>query len=269
MIDKYMHVQYELLRPAEVKKLREEYPIVYIVVGSLEWHGVQNPLGTDGLKAHAICCEAALRYGGVVLPTLYLGILGENRGWGPAGWDGYTVTSQDQTSLEEIIYRTARGLIADGYTVLVGVTGHDVVPQRDAIHNGIQRACAGTDARGFGVTEGENWQGGASMSYSMDHAGAWETSVMQYAYGDRVSMAELRAQLSASDRLDVQRMQMKEPEGIGGWNPLHFASAELGAQIVSFCAERIGQKARAVLEGTFHPPITPTGEFMDNPGPTD
>ena len=46
-------------------------PVAYIPAGSLEWHGVQNPLGTDGLKAHAICCEAALRYGGVVLPPFF------------------------------------------------------------------------------------------------------------------------------------------------------------------------------------------------------
>ncbi len=269
MIHKYQQVQYELLLPSQVKALREQYPIVYIPVGSLEWHGVQNPLGTDGLKAHAICCEAALRYGGVVLPTLFLGILGESRGWGPEGWEGYTITSQDPASMEEVIYRTARGLIANDYKVLIGVTGHDVERQRDAIHDGIQRACRGTDARGFGITEGENWHGGASMPYTMDHAGAWETSVMQYAYGDQVNLNELKTQLTASGRLDVEKMQMKEPEGIGGFNPLQFASAELGERIVAFCAERIGQKARAVLDGTFIPPEKARGDFMDNPGPTD
>jgi len=45
----YQSVQYERLRPSEVKSLRHQCPIVYIPVGSLEWHGVQNPLGTDGL----------------------------------------------------------------------------------------------------------------------------------------------------------------------------------------------------------------------------
>jgi creatinine amidohydrolase len=266
---KYHQVQYELLRPSQVKALRERFPIVYIPVGSLEWHGMQNPLGTDGLKTHTICCEAALRYGGVVLPTLFLGILGQGRGWGPEGWSGYTITSQDQDSLEDIIYRTAKGLVADDYKVLVGVTGHDVEKQRDALYAGIQRACQGTEARGFAVCEGENWQGGQVMSYSMDHAGAWETSVMQYAYAESVNMVELQDQMEASGRFDVETMQMREPEGIGGWNPLHFASAELGERIVAFCAERIGQKARKVLEGTFIPPVTPTGDFMDNPGPTD
>ena len=171
--------------------------------------------------------------------------------------------------MEDIIYRTARGLVADDYKVLVGVTGHDVEHQRDAIHNGIQRACSGTDARGFGICEGENWHGGNSMRYSMDHAGAWETSVMQYAYGECVNLDSLHDQMTASERVNVEQLQKKEPEGIGGWNPLHFASAELGERIVAFCAERIGQKARAVLDGTFIPPNSATGLFMDNPGPTD
>jgi creatinine amidohydrolase len=266
---KYGSVQYELLRPAEVKALREKCPVVYIPVGSLEWHGVQNPLGTDGLKAHAICCEAALRYGGVVLPTLYLGILGDSRGWGPEGWSGYTITAHDQASMEETIYRVARGLVADDWKVLVGVTGHDVQPQRDAIHAGIQRACEGSEARGFGVMEGENWHGGASMQYRMDHAGAWETSAMLYAHGERVCLDELRRQMEASGRSEVETMQMKEAEGIGGWNPLTYASAELGQAIVAFCAERIGKKAIAVLEGRIEPPEQADSAFMDNPGPTD
>ena len=265
----YASVQYELLRPAEVRALQEQCPVVYLPVGSLEWHGVQNPLGTDGLKAHAICCEAALRYGGVVLPTLYLGILGDSRGWGPEGWSGYTVTAHDLASMSETIYRVARGLVANDWRVLVGVTGHDVLPQRDAIHTGIQRACAGSEARGFAVMEGENWQGGASMQYRMDHAGAWETSAMLYAHGDRVCLDELREQMEASGRTDVETMQMKEPEGIGGWNPLKYASAELGQEIVAFCAERIGEKAIAVLEGRIEPPEQADGAFMDNPGPTD
>jgi len=150
---RYRAFQYELLRPSEVKSLQKQCLVAYIPVGSLEWHGVQNPLGTDGLKAYAICCEAALRYGGVVLPALFLGILGDNHGWEPEGWSGFTVTAND-------------------WKILVGVTGHDVNPQCNAIHEGIQRACKETEAKGFEIKEEENWQGGISMRYSMDHAGA-------------------------------------------------------------------------------------------------
>ncbi len=268
-MEKPQLVQYELLRPAQVRAIREKCPVVYIPVGSLEWHGLQNPLGTDGLKAHAICCEAARRYGGLVLPTLFLGIAGIDRGWGPEGWSGYTITVHDQVSLEETIYRLARGLVADDWQVLVGVTGHDVQEQRNAIHDGIQRACAGSEAKGFGVMEGENWHGGASMQYSMDHAGAWETSVMMYAHGEQVSLDALQEQMAASGRADVETMKMKEPEGIGGWNPLKYASAELGREIVGFCAERIGQRATDVLAGRVEPPTKADDAFLDNPGPTD
>jgi creatinine amidohydrolase len=265
----YRPVQYELLRPAEVRTLQEKCSVVYIPVGSLEWHGVQNPLGTDALKAHAVCCEAALGYGGVVLPPLYLGILGDSRGWGPEGWDGFTISCHDQASMEDTIFRTARGLVANDWKVLIGVTGHDILPQRDAIHDGIQRACRGTEAKGFGITEGENWEGGASMKYSMDHAGAWETSTMMYPLGDRVDLAVLQEQMAAAARADVESMEMKEPEGIGGWNPLKYASAELGQQILEFCGERIGKKAIDVLKGRFEPPEKADHTFMDNPGPTD
>ena len=46
-------------------------------------------------------------------------------------------------------------------------------------------------------------------------------------------------------------------------------AAELGQQIVEFCAERIGKKAMAVLEGRVEPPAQADRAFMDNPGPTD
>ena len=85
MLSKYESVCYELLRPEQVKALRDATPIAYVVAGSLEWHGLQNPLGTDSLKAHAICCEAALAGGGVVLPPFYQGMLGYTN-WGPKDW---------------------------------------------------------------------------------------------------------------------------------------------------------------------------------------
>ena len=216
MTERYAAVQYELLRPAQVRQRQQQCPVVYLPIGSLEWHGVQNPLGTDGLKAHAICCEAALAHGGVVLPALFLGILGDGRGWGPAGWDGLTVTAHEYGSMEETAYRVARGLVADGWKVLVGVTGHDVEPQRDALHDGIQRACRGTSAQGFAVMEGENWQGGASLRYSMDHAGAWETSAMMYAQAEddflrRVSQI-LKDQLRWADVIGCGDDRSSSPE---------------------------------------------------------
>ena len=101
------------------------------------------------------------------------------------------------------------------------------------------------------------------MEYRMDHAGAWETSAMMFAHGERVCLDELREQMDARNRAGVERMEMREPEGIGGWNPLTHASAELGQKIVEFCAERIGRKAMDVLEGRIEPPEKADSAFMD------
>ncbi|MBI5725579.1 MAG: creatininase family protein [Planctomycetes bacterium] len=265
MKKEYEEVCYELLRPEQVKAIREKCPIVYIPAGSLEWHGVQNPLGTDGLKAHAICCEAAIRHGGIVLPAFYLGILGDREGWGPAGWKGFTVTSGTVELMWANMFRLALGLIADGWKTLVGVTGHDIEPQRDAIHNAIQQAAKGSPAKGFAITEGENWEGGEAMRFSMDHAGAWETSVMMAVHPGRVDLESLRTQMG--DRAGLDKLEMKEAEGIGGFNPLKHASAELGDQIIRFCADRIGRRAVEVLEGKILPLDKADKRFMDNPGP--
>ncbi len=107
------------------------------------------------------------------------------------------------------------------------------------------------------------------MKYRMDHAGAWETSAMMFAHGECVCLNELKEQMDARKRADLETMKMKEPEGIGGWNPLKYASSELGQKIVDFCAERIGKKAIDILEGRIEPFEKADDAFMDNPGPTD
>jgi creatinine amidohydrolase/Fe(II)-dependent formamide hydrolase-like protein len=130
-------VRYELLRPGQVKSIREECPIAYMPGGSLEWHGVQNPLGTDGLKAHAICCDAALHHGGIVLPTFFLGMVGEGLGWGPEGWRGYTLANNTGEMMLAAMRGAAKALAQSGWKVIVGVTGHDVKAQRDVMHEAI------------------------------------------------------------------------------------------------------------------------------------
>ncbi|MCX5683228.1 MAG: creatininase family protein [Planctomycetota bacterium] len=72
-------VRYHLLRPAQVVARRKECPVVYIPVGTLEWHGEHNPLGADTLQAEGLAALAARKGGGLVFPPLYFG---ENRSEG-------------------------------------------------------------------------------------------------------------------------------------------------------------------------------------------
>ncbi len=69
-------VRYQMLRPAQVVARRQEFPVVYIPIGTLEWHGPHNPLGADTLQAEGLAILAATRGGGLVFPPLYYG---ENR----------------------------------------------------------------------------------------------------------------------------------------------------------------------------------------------
>lgn len=66
-------VRYERLRPAQIVAARESCPVVYIPIGTLEWHGVHNPLGADTLQAAGLAVMCAKQGGGLVFPPLYYG----------------------------------------------------------------------------------------------------------------------------------------------------------------------------------------------------
>lgn len=71
-----MEVRYTYLRPAQIIARRQACPVVYIPIGTLEWHGPHNPVGADTLQAEALAIRCAERDGGLVFPPLYYG---ENR----------------------------------------------------------------------------------------------------------------------------------------------------------------------------------------------
>lgn len=66
-------VRYERLRPAQIVAARQACPVVYIPIGTLEWHGVHNPVGVDTLQAHGLALLCARQGGGLVFPPLYYG----------------------------------------------------------------------------------------------------------------------------------------------------------------------------------------------------
>ncbi len=69
-------VQYHMLRPEQIVARRKACPVVYIPLGTLEWHGPHNPVGADTLQAEGLAILCAQHGGGLVFPPLYYG---ENR----------------------------------------------------------------------------------------------------------------------------------------------------------------------------------------------
>jgi creatinine amidohydrolase len=66
-------VRYHMLRPEQIVARRKEFSAAYIPIGTIEWHGVQNPVGADTLQAEGIAIRCAQKGGGLVFPPLYYG----------------------------------------------------------------------------------------------------------------------------------------------------------------------------------------------------
>lgn len=66
-------VAYETLFPHEFKSRLKDRPVGYLPLGTLEWHGEQNVLGADALQSHGLFHRAAQRFGGIVLPPIWMG----------------------------------------------------------------------------------------------------------------------------------------------------------------------------------------------------
>ena len=56
-------VLYEELRPREFIEKINESPIAYLPLGTLEWHGLQLPYGSDGLQAQGVFRKIAEQAG--------------------------------------------------------------------------------------------------------------------------------------------------------------------------------------------------------------
>jgi creatinine amidohydrolase len=66
-------VRYERLRPAQIAARRQQTPVAYLPIGTIEWHGEHNPVGLDTLKIHGLLIRCAQGIGGLVFPPLYYG----------------------------------------------------------------------------------------------------------------------------------------------------------------------------------------------------
>ncbi len=66
-------IRYAMCRPAQARARREACPVVYIPIGTIEWHGPQNPLGADTLQAEGLALLCARKGGGLVFPPLWYG----------------------------------------------------------------------------------------------------------------------------------------------------------------------------------------------------
>jgi len=111
-------VQVELLLPYEIDAALAARPVVYVPLGSIEHHSHHLPVGLDGLNAHGVCTHAATRSGGLVLPTLFLGVGGGHTAY------PWTIMAATAAPLEQLLEQTLRRLADFGVRLAVMFSGH-------------------------------------------------------------------------------------------------------------------------------------------------
>lgn len=226
-------VQYEEMLPHEFEKALKEFPVAYVPVGSLEWHGRHMALGNDTIKAHGILVNVAKKYGGVVVPGTYWGHMGA---WKLGCHPGLSPDTTDRLFTEIF-----KGLVVEGFKVVIGVTGHDIKAQLDSLQKAVDSITVPGKSAGFAMWEGSLNTGNPDVG--MDHAAKWETSMLMYLRPDLVEMDRIKNEKPITPNLDT-----RSESGIGGIDPRGTASKEVGEKCISLIVDSIGKKAQELLK---------------------
>ena len=230
-------VDYEQLLPHEFEQRLTDRPVGYLPLGTLEWHGVQNALGADFLQARGLFRRAAQRFGGIVLPPLWLGpdrITGQD-GDGPdlIGMDTADSTTPHR-QLSGSLYWAPKGLFLSlleatlaqakraGFRCIVA-DGHG--PSRGAWAEMVD-----TWEKQFGMhlvsarrDFPDTWR------TQNDHAGRNETSILMAVAPELVDLS-----LLPKDRTQW-------PQGVAGEDPRD-ATAAFGEELIEDTVALIGAK---------------------------
>jgi len=236
MTGKVDKVDYEELLPHEFAERLAQRPVGYLPLGTLEWHGPQNALGADFLQSRELFRRAARRFGGIVLPPLWLGpdrITGQPGAPGLIGMDSDDSTMPHRP-LPGSLYWIPRGLflllvesilaqaVRAGFRCIVA-DGHG--PSRIAW---AEMASAWEAQFGLKLVSAtrdfpNQWQ------TQNDHAGRNETSILMAARLDLVDLT----------RLPPDRSEW--PQGVAGEDPRD-ATPAFGEALIEATLALIGKK---------------------------
>ncbi len=250
-------VRYHMLRPPQIMKRRTACPVAYVPIGTLEWHGLHAPVGTDTLQAEGLAGLCAQKGGGLVFPPLYYGecridglvdaVRADHReiagkmGLSP---DNFLPERQPFTRVEQALnyHKLLLHILAEletlGFEVGVFVAGH--YPLLDHAYAAVLQ---------FNQYERETrWQqkmlAWAFMDYLLvrdkyecagDHAAGWETSHILHLHPETVDISVLPPK---GEKL----------VGVGGKMPPQDATAEFGRETLEAAAEIAVQEVKHRLE---------------------
>jgi creatinine amidohydrolase len=228
-------VRYDELRPHEFRKRLAERPIAYLPLGTLEWHGEHLPLGSDAIQSEGLMRECARRFGGIVMPPIYLGpdrAKPAEAGQMLIGMD-YAESTTPPRQLDGSCYWVPAGfhlLMVDAILAQLKRAGFRAVfadghgPSRSSWVDNLSERQARFGLKLFGVTReiARQWKS------QMDHAARNETSLMMHYRPDLVDLSQLPSTRSTW------------PQGVAGEDPRD-ATAAYGKECMEKSVELVRQ----------------------------
>lgn len=134
------------LIPSKFKEIMAQYPIAYMPVSPVEWHGEHLPFGTDAIRAEWLLTSVAKRVGGILFPTEYCGTDGIVRQSGRELWYLESIVGEmlpgnflvEESHFAERIKRIIINVQRNGFKLLVICSGH-LSPQQISILESFER----------------------------------------------------------------------------------------------------------------------------------
>ncbi|MGU7775144.1 creatininase family protein [Burkholderia sp. MR1-5-21] len=194
----FRRYQLELLLPSEIRASLARSSVVYLPLGTIEWHCEHLPVGLDALTAHGVCLRAAARTGGVVYPPLHYGTGGDH------GRYPWTVMMEEDAEIATQLRHTLTRLQDFGVETAVLFTGHFADSQIDMVEN-LTTVWNSAGNRMKAIAAAVNMA--ENVDIPPDHAGVFETTLLYALCPDRVDVS----------RLPVKDERIERPGD--GWGP--------------------------------------------------
>jgi creatinine amidohydrolase len=181
-------IQWERMLPVEFRAAMAALPVVFLPLGTVEWHGEHNALGLDALKAHELCVRAAHQAGGgIVHPPLYGGMGGLDK---PA-----TVVMEGEYAWENTLLRPWLEKLCGefqriGFKAALILTGHYGHNQQIVVRETAARMAERLQMPILGMPE--YWLA-HDLGYLGDHAGIGETSLLWHLHSELVAIERIRS----------------------------------------------------------------------------
>lgn len=188
-----MTPQIERLRPHQIEAALARRSLVWLPLGTIEWHCHHLPVGLDALTAHGLCLRAAERAGGLVWPPLYFGTGGDHALF------PWTVMMPGAEEIEALLLHTLRRLAALGVGQAILFSGHFADEQLAMIDRiAADRAAGGSSLRVTALSVNRIRVPGLPP----DHAGLFETTLLAGLAPDLVDPSRLGEEADGADRFD-------------------------------------------------------------------